>query len=326
MKAEILAALRESHNYISGQELCEKFGVSRTAIWKAINQLKKEGYEIEAVTNRGYRIVSVPDLLSENEIKSRNKTQWLGKQVYYFEMLDSTNIKANHLAEEESSNHGGLVVAEQQEQGKGRRGRGWVSNAHDSIYMSLILKPEIEPGNASMLTLVAAMAVQRGITRVTGLNAAIKWPNDIVISGKKICGILTEMSAQIDYVNHVIVGIGINVRQTEFTEELAQMATSLWLESGQHYNRAEIIEAVLEEFEIYYEKYIKTQDLTEIVHEYDKCLANRGQKVKVLDPKGQYEGVAQGITRRGELMVDTWESRKLVSSGEVSVRGIYGYV
>lgn len=324
MKAEILAALRETEGFVSGQELCVRFGVSRTAVWKAINQLKKEGYEIEAVTNRGYHIVSVPDVLRENELKSINKTQWLGKQVYYFDVLESTNIKANHLAEE-SAPHGSLVVAERQEKGRGRRGRNWESEEHGGIYMTLILKPEIEPNNASMLTLVAAMAVAKGIERVTGLRAGIKWPNDVVLNGKKICGILTEMSAQFDYVNHIIIGIGINVYQKQFGE-LSEKATSLWIETGRSISRSELLEAVLEEFEVYYDKYLVTQDLTAIVHEYDAQLANRGKKVKVLDPEESYEGVARGITKRGELIVDTWESRRLVSSGEVSVRGIYGYI
>ncbi len=325
MKAKILAALRETDGYVSGQELCEAFGVSRTAVWKAINQLKKEGYEIEAVTNRGYRILSVPDLLSENELNSIRKTEWVGKQIYYFDVLDSTNTKANHLAEK-GAEHGTLVVAGRQEVGKGRRGRSWSSPANTGIFMTLLLKPELESQNASMLTLVTALAVAKAIKRETGLAAEIKWPNDIVLNGKKICGILTEMSAQIDYVNHIVIGIGINVHNEEFPEELSERATSILLEGGKRVNRAMLIEAVWEEFENYYGIFMETQDVSKLTAEYDMCLANRGKKVRVLDPKDPYEGVAQGITARGELIVDTWESRKLVSSGEVSVRGIYGYV
>lgn len=137
---------------------------------------------------------------------------------------------------------------------------------------------------------------------------------------------MTEMSAQIDYVNHIVIGIGINVHNEEFSEELLDRATSIYLESGKRINRAMLIEAVWEEFEVYYETFMETQDLSQIVAEYDLYLANRKKKVRVLDPNEPFEGVAQGITARGELIVDTWESRKLVSSGEVSVRGIYGYV
>lgn len=325
MKAKILAALREAEGYVSGQELCEQFGVSRTAVWKAINQLKKEGYEIEAVQNRGYHIVSAPDVLSENELRSIRKTRWIGENIYYYDVTDSTNLRANRLAEE-GAPHGTLVVADAQEAGRGRRGRAWDSVGGISIYMTLLLKPDIDSANASMLTLVAAMAVSEGIRRVTGLDAGIKWPNDIVVNGKKVCGILTEMSAQMDYVNHIVIGIGINVHNESFSEEIASTATSLLIESGKRWNRAELIEAVWEAFEDYYEVYLATQDLKGLRNGYDALLVNKGQRVRVLDPKEPFEGVAQGVTDRGELIVDTWESRKLVSSGEVSVRGIYGYV
>lgn len=325
MKAEILAALRETDGYVSGQELCGRFGVSRTAVWKAINQLKKEGYEIEAVQNRGYHIVSAPDILSKNELRSIRRTHWVGERICYYDVTDSTNIRANRLAEE-GAPHGTLVVADAQDAGRGRRGRVWDSAGGTSIYMTLLLKPDIDSANASMLTLVAAMAVADGIHRVTGLEARIKWPNDIVLNGKKVCGILTEMSAQMDYVNHIVIGIGINVHNDAFPEEIAPTATSLFLESGKHYNRAELIEAVWEAFEGYYEIYLATQNLIALRNAYDALLVNKGQRVRVLDPREPYEGVAQGITERGELIVDTWKSRKLVSSGEVSVRGIYGYV
>lgn len=325
MRTELLMLLRETEGYVSGQELCERFGVSRTAIWKAVNQLKKEGYEIEAVQNKGYRLISVPDILSVNELQSRRKTSWVGKDIFYYGVTDSTNTQAKRLAEE-GYGHGTLVVAEQQEAGRGRRGRNWQSPAKESIYMTLLLKPEINPNNASMLTLVTALAVSKAITKVTGRPAGIKWPNDIVMNGKKVCGILTEMSAQFDYVNHIVIGIGINVHATEFPEELSCMATSLYLETKEHYHRAELIEAVWEAFEYYYDIYLQTEDLRNLVKEYDAHLVNMHQIVRVLDPKEPFEGKAMGITPKGELMVDTWESRKLVSSGEVSVRGVYGYV
>ena len=325
MKTELLTLLREADDHISGQALCEKFGVSRTAVWKTINQLKEAGYEIEAVPNKGYRLVSVPDVLSESELVSRRKTKWIGKEIFYFDTVGSTNTEAKRLAEEGHEN-GTYVVADQQEAGRGRRGRTWQSPAGTNIYMTLLLKPEINPNHASMITLVSALAVAKGITRVTGSLAGIKWPNDIVMNGKKVCGILTEMSAQFDYVNHIVVGIGINVHSKEFPEEIAPMATSLDLETGAALNRAELVEAVWEAFEEYYETYLLTEDLSGLVQEYDAQLVNVNQLVKVLDPKEPFEGKALGITPLGELMVDTSEGRKLVSAGEVSVRGIYGYV
>lgn len=325
MKAEILKMLRETDGYVSGQELCNKFGVSRTAVWKAINQLKENGYEIEAVQNKGYHLLSAPDIMDKTELESIHATEWAGCEIYYFDSIDSTNTKAKELAEEGHPS-GTLVVADRQTAGKGRRGRSWESPSGIGIFMTLMLKPEINPNHASMLTLVAAMATTRAIRRVTGVPAMIKWPNDIVMNGKKVCGILTEMSAQFDYINHIVIGIGINVHNEDFPEEIAQTASSIYLESGQHIHRASLIEAFLEEFEDVYAEYLKTEDMEGLMKEYDAMLVNRGRQVRVLDPKEPFEGKAMGITKKGELIVDTWESRKLVSSGEVSVRGIYGYV
>lgn len=326
MKEEILRLLRSADGYISGQELCNRFGVSRTAVWKAINQLKEAGYEIEAQQNKGYRLMAAPDLMTEAEIKSLMHTDWVAKEVLYFDTIDSTNTKAQELAEK-GYQSGTLVVADKQESGKGRRGRSWVSPSGTGIFMTLMIKPDINPNNASMLTLVAALAVAKAITSVTGEEALIKWPNDIVVNGKKVCGILTEMNAQFDYINHIVVGIGINVHNEGFPEEISQMASSLMIEAGgKRFHRAQIIAETMSYFEQYYDTFLKTQDLSALVREYDKLLVNRNKSVRVLDPKEPFDGKAMGITPKGELIVDTWESRKLVSSGEVSVRGIYGYV
>ena len=326
MKEEILRLLRSADGYISVQELCNRFGVSRTAVWKAINQLKEAGYEIEAQQNKGYRLMAAPDLMTEAEIKSLMHTEWVAKEVLYFDTIDSTNTKAQELAEKGYPS-GTLVVADKQESGKGRRGRSWVSPSGTGIFMTLMIKPDINPNNASMLTLVAALAVAKAITSVTGEEALIKWPNDIVVNGKKVCGILTEMNAQFDYINHIVVGIGINVHNESFPEEISQMASSLMIEAGgKRFHRAQIIAETMSYFEQYYDTFLKTQDLSALVREYDELLVNMNKAVRVLDPKEPFDGKAMGITPKGELIVDTWESRKLVSSGEVSVRGIYGYV
>lgn len=326
MKEEILRLLRSADGYISGQELCNRFGVSRTAVWKAINQLKEAGYEIEAQQNKGYRLMAAPDLMTEAEIKSLMHTEWVAKEVLYFDTIDSTNTKAQELAEKGYPS-GTLVVADKQESGKGRRGRSWVSPSGTGIFMTLMIKPDINPNNASMLTLVAALAVAKAITSVTGEEAMIKWPNDIVVNSKKVCGILTEMNAQFDYINNIVVGVGINVHNESFPEEISQMASSLMIEAGgKRFHRAQIIAETMAYFEQYYDTFLKTQDLSALVREYDELLVNRNKSVRVLDPKESFDGKAMGITPKGELIVDTWESRKLVSSGEVSVRGIYGYV
>ncbi len=326
MKEEILKMLRETDGYISGQELCNKFGVSRTAIWKVMKQLKEAGYNIEAQQNKGYHIVSAPDVMDAAELKSIWKPKWVGCEILYFDSIDSTNTKAQELAEKGYPS-GTLVVADKQIAGKGRRGRNWESPSGCGIFMTLMLKPDINPNNASMLTLVSALAVAKALADITGKDAKIKWPNDIVIDGRKVCGILTEMSAQFDYINNIVIGIGINVNNSSFPEEISATASSLRLLSGgKKYRRAEIIEKIMEYFEKYYSIFLETEDLSALVNEYDAMLVNMKKQVKVLDPKEPFEGTAMGITKTGELIVDTWESRKLVSSGEVSVRGIYGYV
>lgn len=326
MKEEILKMLRETDGYISGQELCNKFGVSRTAIWKVMKQLKEAGYNIEAQQNKGYHIVSAPDVMDAAELKSIWKPKWVGCEILYFDSIDSTNTKAQELAEKGYPS-GTLVVADKQVAGKGRRGRNWESPSGCGIFMTLMLKPDINPNNASMLTLVSALAVAKALADITGKDSKIKWPNDIVIDGRKVCGILTEMSAQFDYINNIVIGIGINVNNSSFPEEISATASSLRLLSGgKKYRRAEIIEKIMEYFEKYYSIFLETEDLSALVNEYDAMLVNMKKQVKVLDPKEPFEGKAMGITKTGELIVDTWESRKLVSSGEVSVRGIYGYV
>ena len=270
-------------------------------------------------------LTSIPEEINEIELKKHRKTKWIGREILYLDIVDSTNNKVKSLAEEGYPN-GTLVVAETQMAGRGRRGRVWESPKGGSIYMSLLLKPEINPNNASMITLVSALAVAKAIAEMTGRQVGIKWPNDIVMNGKKICGILTEMSLQSEGIDHIVVGIGINVHTEAFPEEISHMATSLFLETGEHYKRATLIGAVWEAFEYYYEIYLQTEDLSNLVEEYNAHLANMHQMVKVLDPKEPFEGKAMGITEKGELIVDTLETRRLVSSGEVSVRGIYGYV
>lgn len=325
MKAEILKLLKENDGYISGQELCLRFGVSRTAVWKVIRQLEEEGYQIAAVRNKGYHLTDCCDIISKTEIESCIMGS-LGKRVEYFEEVDSTNTKAKRLAEE-GIPHGTLVVADHQTAGKGRRGRLWISPKGKNVFMSLILRPDLLPSSASMMTLVAALAVRDGMEAATGLKGLIKWPNDLVVSGKKICGILTEMSAELEGIHYVIVGMGINTNMEEFPREVAEKATSVLLESGKPVRRSQLIAAVLEAFERYYDIFLSQGDLSGLISVYNNNMVNAGKEVCVLDPKGAYKGKALGITEKGELLVKTPEGEvKHVVSGEVSVRGVYGYV
>ncbi|MGN0512775.1 MAG: biotin--[acetyl-CoA-carboxylase] ligase [Lachnospiraceae bacterium] len=326
MKEKILKMLTQANDYISGQALCNELNVSRTAIWKYMNQLKEDGYEIEAVTNRGYRLKNRPDVLYANEIKSKLKTLSWAREIYYYDEVDSTNNVAKKLAED-GAPHGTLVITEMQTAGKGRRGRNWSSPKGSGIWMTFILRPQIGPDRASMLTLVSAMAVQKAIENETGLKAVIKWPNDIVVNGKKVCGMLTEMSAEPEWINYVVVGIGINANTKKFPEEIADVATSLSIELGRDITRSNLVAGFGAAFEGYYDRFIKNGDMSDLMDEYNKNLANLDNKVKILDPKGEYTGISKGINKEGELLVtDEDGNERIVRSGEVSVRGIYGYV
>ncbi len=325
MKTEIIKLLKAAPDYVSGQELCETFGVSRTAVWKVIRQLQEDGYEIEAKRNRGYRLGDSGDVFTGAELRSLLNTRWVGHNLVFLEQVDSTNEEAKRQAEKGAPD-GTLVAAAEQSAGKGRRGRTWISEKGTGVWMSLLLRPDFPPECASMLTLVAAMAVEKGISRVTGVDGQIKWPNDVVIEGKKVCGILTEMSTEMECIHYVVVGIGINVGTEEFPEEIRDLATSLYLSTQKKVKRAVLAAAVAEAWEFYYEQFLKSGDLRFLMEEYNERLVNRGREVKMLALDGGYMGISQGINEKGELLVETGGMVRTVISGEVSVRGIYGYV
>lgn len=331
-KSDILTLLRNSKDYVSGQQLCDQFGVSRTAVWKVINQLKEEGYEIESVPRKGYRLVETPkDILSKSEIASRLHTKWAGRKLYYLESTGSTNTDAKRLAEE-GEPHGTTIVANMQTAGRGRRGRTWQSPAGANTYFTILLKPDFSPDKASMLTLVMALSVAEAIEEITGLKADIKWPNDIVVHKKKVVGMLTEMSTtpEMDEIQYVVIGVGTNVNYDspeDFPEELRPTATSLRMEAGHLINRAALTERVLARFEVNYEKFEETLDLSGLMDSYEKHLINVGAQVRVLDPAGEYTGISRGINAVGELLVEKENGETInVYAGEVSVRGLYGYV
>ncbi|MCM1143251.1 MAG: biotin--[acetyl-CoA-carboxylase] ligase [Blautia sp.] len=328
-KSNILSLLRSSGDYVSGQQLCNQFQVSRTAVWKVMNQLKEEGYQIESIPHKGYRLLESPETLSKSEILSRLETVWAGQEVYYLEKTGSTNIDAKRYAEE-GAPHGTTIVADMQTAGRGRRGRSWQSPAGSAIYMSILLKPDFPPDKASMLTLIMALSVADAVAEVTGLEAGIKWPNDVVVNQKKICGILTELTVESDYIQSVVIGVGINVNNNspeEFPEEIRRTATSLKIESGVQISRAALIGSVLSHFEKNYDTFVIKLDLSDLLDAYHRRLLNRNAQVNVLDPKGNYTGIARGINAAGELLVER-ENGDIIAvyAGEVSVRGVYGYV
>lgn len=326
MKSKILALLRDGGGYVSGQELCERFGVSRTAVWKAVGQLKKEGYCIEAVKNRGYRLVPEDEIYGLHELESRMHTKWAGHPVYYYDTLPSTNLQAK-LDAENGAAEGTLIVADMQTAGRGRKGRGWNSPGGTNVYFTLILKPDCGVQQASMVTLVMGIAVAEGIRATCGVEAGIKWPNDIVVNGRKICGMLAEMSVERDFIHYIVAGVGINVGDQDFPPEIAQTATDLWKECGQKVSRSELIVNVMKSFEACYSDFGKSGGLGGLRDRYNSLLINRDREVRVLDPKGEFRGISRGINEKGELLVEREDgSLEEVYAGEVSVRGIYGYV
>ena len=247
----------------------------------------------------------------------------------YFESVDSTNDRIKERAHE-SADQGLVISAGEQTAGKGRVGRKWETPSHDSVATSILLKPEDIPvESVATVTVVAAMAVRDALYRLYGLEGQIKWPNDIVVEGKKICGILTEMEMKDNKVWYVVVGIGVNVHNQSFPEEIAFKATSVDMAlegTGKTGHRKEITEAIWESFKKYYNLFLETADMSNLKTEYESCLANIGKPVRIEAREASYEAVACGITDRGELIVEADGERKIISTGEVSVRGIYGYV
>ena len=321
MHKKILKELKKADRYISGEELGEKLGVSRAAIWKGIQKLKEQGYQIEAVSNKGYYFVPEQDVYNEIEIKEALNTVKIAKEIYFYEQTDSTNNCIKTLARE-GKQEGVIAVAEIQTAGKGRRGKKWQSPKGTGVWFSMLLKPHIMPSEAPVLTLLAGLAVCRAIRQQTALQSKIKWPNDILISDKKVCGILTELDAEMDSVHFVITGIGINVNMETFPEELKQTATSLRIEKGQTISRKNIIKAVLEEFEKIYLQYEKDCNFLPFREEYKKYCVNIGKELQVFS-KQPFVAKGIDITEQGELLVQKQTGEKVVVfSGEVSIRNM----
>ena len=275
---------------------------------------EKESYE-EIVTGSIYNETTIADQIH---------TKWAGKTVHFAREIDSTNLWIKRLAKE-GAPEGTLALAEFQSAGRGRLGRSWEVPEGTSVMMSILLRPKFEPQYAPTLTLVMGMAVAKAVKSL-GFDVSIKWPNDVVVSHKKICGILTEMGVRDGKIDYAVIGVGINVNIKEFPEEMVDKATSLYLESGKEFDRSQIPGLVMEAFEKYYEKFAATCDLSGLKEEYESILANYNQPVRVL-AKEPYEGVARGITDGGELLVEKTDGTILaVSAGEVSVRGLYSYV
>ena len=329
MRNRILTILLNNQDsFVSGEDISQELGVSRTAVWKNIGQLKETGFKIQSVSNKGYRLTSLVDKFEPALVQHYLTTKNFGRALEVHETISSTNSRAKELAQSGAA-HGTLVVAERQSSGRGRLGRSWESPEGLGLWMSLILRPSFPPRFAPRMTVLAGLAVVQAISRITGLEAFIKWPNDIIINSKKLCGILTEMQADPDLIDYIVLGIGMNVntQKEDFPIELRDSATSLKLEKGEHIDRCKLLVELLAVFEDLDNRYLKTGDFSEILNEYKEKCITLGRTVRVTGPTEAFEGTAVDLTDDFELIVETksGESRK-VFSGDVSVRGIAGYI
>ena len=318
----ILELLRRQEGFLSGEDIGRELSITRAAVWKGIKKLREEGYEIEAVTNRGYRLTNPETMYNKRELEQGLKTKTMGQSIYFYEETDTTNNRARELALE-GAPEGTLVVAEKQTAGRGRRGKVWESPLGTGIWMSLVLRPQIAPAEASVLTLLCGLATAEAIETETGLSAGIKWPNDILINGKKAVGILTEMDCEMSEVHFVIPGIGINVNTASFPPEIAEIATSLYLECGKTVSRRRLVHKVLERLEEHYETFLRTGSFAAMLEDYRKHCITLGKEVHVLG-REPFFAEALDITPEGELLVRRADNGKeeVVFSGEVSIRGV----
>lgn len=306
MKETLLRMFKESGgNFLSGEELSRKLNCTRAAVWKHIEELRKEGYEFEAVRKAGYRLIHVPDLLTPEEIGYPLHTEFIGQSIRYFHQVESTQLIAHQWAEE-GAPEGALVVAEHQSSGRGRMGRRWYSPAESGIWMSMILRPQIELRKAPQLTLLTAVAVTRAMKQMhPGLDIRIKWPNDILIGSKKVCGILTELNAESDRIHYLVIGMGINVNaETDsFPEEVRQIATSLRAETGTHSNRAELVRFICEQLEQLYQLFLE-EGFHPIKLLWESYAVFIGEKRRISTMEGVFEGIIKGIDEEGVLLLE----------------------
>jgi BirA family biotin operon repressor/biotin-[acetyl-CoA-carboxylase] ligase len=315
VKNELLKRLFEAEGEpVSGQEIADQYGLSRTAIWKYVKELEKDGYEIGTIRKKGYYLIKSPDLVNEANVQKHLTTRKYGQHIHYFETCKSTQLIA-HDEEQNGAEDGTVVISEEQTAGRGRMARPWSSTAGKGIWMSVITRPTLTPQQAPQMTLVAAVAVTRAIQELTGIDPDIKWPNDILVKGKKVTGILTELQADPDQVKAVILGIGMNVNQDEsdFPVELQEIATSLKILTGKPVDRAQLIAITLGFLEIYTDLYVK-HGFGPIKLLWEGYSNTTGKRIRAVMLNETIVGTALGISEEGvlELKLD-----------DGTIRGIY---
>ncbi len=322
MRSEILDYFRKANGeFVSGEQISKDLHVSRTAIWKHINVLKNRGYIFESSTRKGYRLIYAPNLLTPLEISSVLHTETFGRRVVYLECTVSTNDEAKKIARE-GAEEGTIVVAEEQTGGHGRLSRTFFCPFAKGIWFTIILRPRFLPMEAAKCTLMAAVAVCRGIRRLGLTDAGIKWPNDILYHGKKLVGILTEMSASMEKIDYITIGIGINtgLKTNEFPVDCRSTATS-FLAEGIDVSRKELLAAILSEMEKEYD-IAQNEGFDRVLEDWKSLSITVGQDVRVIMGDENYTGKAVDIDKDGCLLVDTGETIERVIAGDVSIRPV----
>jgi len=317
---EIVAqALLQAQGYLSGQQLSDRLGITRAAVWKQIQTLREEGWQIESVPNRGYRLGSRPGGMSAALIASELRTRQIGRELRVLDRVDSTNRAAREWARE-GAPHGSAVLAVTQSAGRGRRGRSWVSG-EGGLYCSIVLRPNLATEKVPRLTLVAALAVREAIEQTTGLRAGIKWPNDVLLHGKKVSGILTELSADAERLEFAVVGIGINVRKTAFPPEVEEIATSLENEGGMT-ERPALAAALFGALEDLLDR-MEREGFGVVMEEYKRYSLTLGKEVRILGVEGTEEGVVESFDDLGMILLRRKDGSSLrIASGDVSLRPV----
>jgi BirA family biotin operon repressor/biotin-[acetyl-CoA-carboxylase] ligase len=322
LDAQILAALRKPDGHaVSGADLAQRLGISRAAIWAKIEELRSLGYEISASPHEGYRLLTVPDVLHADDLMSRLPVaQVIGRDIQVFQETTSTNDVIEKLARD-GVREGVVVFAESQTKGRGRLGRKWISPAQKGLWFSILLRPHLRPPEATRLTVAAGTALRRGLSRVTGLDVKIKWPNDILLSGKKVAGVLTEMSAEVDRVKYIVLGIGldVNVNASDFPAEVRKIATSLKAELGRPLARAEVAVALLEELDTDYRR-VCDNKFGEIAEEWEANCGTIGQRVVISMGDRKIAGRAEALGEEGALLLRTEHGRlERITGGDVTL-------
>ena len=314
----LMLLLKNKGSYLSGEDISKKFGITRSAIWKQVNVIRDMGYSIKSSPRLGYCLESSPDLLLPEEIWAVSKSQILGSKIFYRPVTESTNNDAKRLAQEGAPN-GTLAIAERQQGGRGRMGREW-NSPEGGIWLSVVLRPELSPADAPKLTIMTAVAVADAIFQSAGICANIKWPNDILVDGKKVCGILTEMSAEMDAINYVIIGIGINVNNDNFPDELRDKSASLKQLKGVEVSRIRVLASLLEKLESYY-LMAEREGFEKIFDRWRELCINLSKNVRIVGKNVSFEGTAIDIDSAGALLVKTSSGKiERVLSGDVSLR------